>query len=89
MCIASFNFNLNGVEVESIISKQFSVLSALLVSSLTRCAKMWGFYQFANAPSSLLINGELSYQCNRHYSLDKQTYKQQSIPESLELDLSR
>ena len=32
MCIASFNFNLNGVEAESIISKQFSVVSALQVS---------------------------------------------------------
>ena len=42
-CIASFNFDLNGVETESIISKQFSVLSALQVSLLTRCAKMWDF----------------------------------------------
>ena len=32
MCIASFNFNLNGAEAESIISKQFSVVSALQVS---------------------------------------------------------
>ena len=32
MCNASFNFNLNGVEAESIISKQFSVVSALQVS---------------------------------------------------------
>ena len=32
MCIASFNFNINGVEAESIISKQFSVVSALQVS---------------------------------------------------------
>ena len=37
MCIASFNFNLNGVEAESVISKQFSVLSALKGSLLTRC----------------------------------------------------
>ena len=29
MCIASFNFNLNLAEAEPIISKQFSVLSAL------------------------------------------------------------
>ena len=43
MCIASFNFNLSGVESESIISKQFSVLSAIQVSLLTRCAKMWDF----------------------------------------------
>ena len=42
-CIASFNFNLNGVETESIISKQFSVLSTLQVSLLTRCEKMWNF----------------------------------------------
>ena len=31
MCIASFRFNLNGVETESIILKQFSVLRALQV----------------------------------------------------------
>ena len=43
MCIASFNFNLYGVEAESIISKQFSVLSALQVSLLTRCVKMCDF----------------------------------------------
>ena len=43
MCIASFNFNLNGVEVGSIISKQFSVLSALQVSLFTRCIKMCDF----------------------------------------------
>ena len=41
MCKASFNFNLNGVEVELIISKQCLVLSALQVSLLTRCGKMW------------------------------------------------
>ena len=40
MCIAFFIFNLNGLEAESIISKQFSVLSALQVSLLTRSAKM-------------------------------------------------
>ena len=27
------------------------------------------FYPFPNAPWSLLINGELSHRCNRHYSL--------------------
>ena len=36
---SSFNFNLNGVEEDSIISKQFSVLSALQVSLLTTCEK--------------------------------------------------
>ena len=30
-CIASFNFNLNGVEAESILLKKFSVLKALQV----------------------------------------------------------
>ena len=43
ICVASFNFNLNGVAAESIISKQFSVLSALEVSLLTRCANMCDF----------------------------------------------
>ena len=43
MCIASFNINLNGVEAESIISEQFSVLRDLKVSLLTRYAKMWDF----------------------------------------------
>ena len=43
MCIASFNFNLNAVEAESIISKQFSVLRALQVSLLRRCVKMLDF----------------------------------------------
>ena len=37
ICMASFSFNLNGVESLSIISKQFSVVSALQVSLLTRC----------------------------------------------------
>ena len=40
MYLGSFNFNLSEVEAESIISKQFSVLSALQVSLLTRCVKM-------------------------------------------------
>ena len=34
ICIVSFNFNLNSVAAESIISKQFSVLSDLQVSLL-------------------------------------------------------
>ena len=50
MCIASFTFNLNGVEEELIISKKLSVLSVLQVSSFTRCAKIWVFYPFPNAP---------------------------------------
>ena len=44
MCIASFNFNLNGVEMELIILKQFSVLTTLQFSLLTRRAKMWDFF---------------------------------------------
>ena len=44
MCIASFNFNLNGVETELIISKQFSVLSALQVSVLTKMCKNVGLF---------------------------------------------
>ena len=40
MCIVSFNFSLYGLEVESIISKQFSVPSVLQVSLLAICAKM-------------------------------------------------
>ena len=47
--MASFNFNLNGVQAESTISKQLSVLSALKVSLLTRCAKMWDFYPCPDA----------------------------------------
>ena len=43
MWIASFKFNLNGVETEPIISKQISVLSALQFSLLRRSAKMWDF----------------------------------------------
>ena len=43
MCTASLSFNLNGVEVESFISKQFSVLRSLQVSLLTRCTKMCEF----------------------------------------------
>ena len=53
MCIASFNFDLNGVETESIISKQFSVLSALQVSLLSRCAKTWDFLSVSK--SSLIL----------------------------------
>ena len=45
--MAFFNFNLNEGRVESIISKQFSVLSALQVSLLTKCEI---FYPFPNAP---------------------------------------
>ena len=86
MCIASFNFKLYGVETDSIISKQISVLSALQVSLFIKCVK-WGiFYPFPNAPESLLTSGELCHQCN---SLDKQIYKQQRISDTLELDLSR
>ena len=39
----SFNFKLNEAEADSIISKQFSVLSALQVLLFIRCAKMWDF----------------------------------------------
>ena len=57
MCIASFNFNLNRVEGESIISEQFSVLRALQVSLLTRCAKMWDFVAFSKCSLGLLKYG--------------------------------
>ena len=40
MCVASFKLNRNGEEVKLIISKEFSGVNTLQVSSLTRCAKM-------------------------------------------------
>ena len=39
MCLASFNFNLNRVDAESIISEQLSILSAFEFSLLTMCTK--------------------------------------------------
>ena len=39
--------DLNGVEAESIISKQFSVLSALEFSLFTRYVKMCDFHSFS------------------------------------------
>ena len=53
MCNVSFNFNLKEVETESIISKQFSVLSALQVSLLRKCGKMWDFLSISKC--SLII----------------------------------
>ena len=58
MCIASFNINLNGVEAESIISEQFSVLRDLKVSLLTRHAKMWDFLSVSKCSLTLVDNGE-------------------------------
>ena len=55
MCIASFNFNLNGVEAEPVISKQFSVQISLSVQvpwkfqyiqDVWKCGR---FYPFPNA----------------------------------------
>ena len=40
ICIASFNFNLNQLENAVNYFKTISVLSALYISLLTRCAKM-------------------------------------------------
>ena len=54
MCIASFNINLNGVEAESIISEQFSVLRDLKVSLLTRYAKMWDFLSVSKCSLTLV-----------------------------------
>ena len=55
MCIAYFNFNLNGVEAESIISKQFSVLNILQFSLLTRCAKKWDFLSVSKCSLFLVV----------------------------------
>ena len=48
MC-ASFKLNRNGEEVKSIISKEFSGVNTLQVSSLTRCAKMCDFLFIYNS----------------------------------------
>ena len=55
MCIVFFNFELNGVEAESIISKQFSLLYALQVSLLARCANMW-YFLYVSRCSLILVD---------------------------------
>ena len=55
ICIASFNFNLNPEEAQSIVSKQFSVLSALEVSLLASCAKMQKSLSFSKC-SLILVD---------------------------------
>ena len=52
MCIASFNFNLNGVEAEPIISKQFSVILRIYLTSfiINKICKNVGLFMFPNAP---------------------------------------
>lgn len=61
--ICSFNFNSNGEVVESIISKLFSLFSALQFWLLTKCTKMWDLFSFFQMPlnfccllASCLIN---------------------------------
>ena len=48
MCIASFNFNINGLEAELVISKLFSVLSVFKYHYLQDVQKIGNFYPFPN-----------------------------------------
>ena len=48
MCIASFNFNVNGVEAELVISNLFSVLSVFKYHYLQNVQKCGNFYPFPN-----------------------------------------
>ena len=89
MCIASFNFDLNGVvDAESIISKTIFSTKCLTILIINKIGKNETFYPFSNASSSLLSNDELSHQYSRHYSIDKQTYITNRVSETLELGLS-
>ena len=83
MWSASFSFNMQEEQAESIMVKQFSSCKFLQAVFSNKCLKIWDFLSVTKCSLILIVKWRLFHQYNRTDILHKQIYIQQRISDHL------